>query len=140
MIETLALHHIGIAVASIEAQRPVYEQMLGLTFEGIETVADQHVKVAFFRFGADESGVRIELLEPISEDSPIAKHLQKRGPGLHHLAYAVEDIEASLESLKSDGVRLIDETPRIGAHGMKIAFLHPRSTDGVLIELCQPRE
>lgn len=140
MIETLALHHIGIAVTSIEAQRPMYEQLLGLTFEGIETVADQGVKVAFFKVGTDEAGVRVELLEPTSEDSPIAKHLQRRGPGLHHLAYAVKDIEASLESLKAKGVRLIDETPRIGAHGMKIAFLHPKSTEGVLIELCQPQE
>lgn len=140
MIETLALHHIGIAVASIEAQRPMYEQLLGLTFEGIETVADQGVKVAFFKVGTDEAGVRVELLEPTTEDSPIAKHLQRRGPGLHHLAYAVKDIEASLESLKAKGVRLIDETPRIGAHGMKIAFLHPKSTEGVLIELCEPQE
>ncbi len=127
------LNHIGIAVASIEAARPLYEQQLGLTFEGAEIVAEQKVRVAFFQCG----DVRIELLEPTAPDSPVAAFLDRRGPGVHHLAYETDDIEADLARLEQEGVRLIDRVPRKGAHGTRIAFAHPRATGGVLTELTQ---
>lgn len=129
-----AVNHIGIAVPSIEEQRAFYEDQLGAVFEGTETVADQKVKVGFFRVG----DVRLELLEPTDEESPVAKFLEKRGPGLHHVAYTVENLEERISELKNDGIRMIDETPRNGAHHTRIAFLHPKSTHGVLTELCEP--
>ena len=128
------INHIGIAVRSIEAQRAYYEGVLGAEFEGIEEVEDQKVRVAFFRLGE----VRMELLEPTDESSPIAKFLQKRGEGLHHLAFTVDDIQARIDELKESGLQMIDDTPRRGAHEMQIAFLHPKSTFGVLTELCEP--
>lgn len=127
------LNHIGIAVQSIEEARPLYEQALGLPFQGIEEVPSQKVRVAFFGCGE----VRIELLEPTAVDSPIAVALAKRGPGLHHLAYETDDIEVELARLSEQGVRLIDESPRPGAHGTRIAFLHPKGTGKVLTELTQ---
>ena len=130
------IDHLGIAVASIDQAAALYRDVMGLPCEGTEEVADQKVRVMFFAVGE----VRIELLEPTSEDSPIAKFLEKRGPGLHHVAYRVDDLPATLAALKAAGVRLIDETPRTGAHGMKIAFAHPGSTHGVLTEFCQPGE
>ena len=129
-----AINHIGIAVRSIEAHRPFYEGTLGATYEGIEEVADQKVKVGFFRVG----DVRLELLEPSDPSSTIASFLDKKGEGLHHVAYTVDDIESRIAELKQGGIRLIDETPRPGAHHTRIAFLHPKSSCSILTELCEP--
>ncbi len=129
-----AVNHIGIAVRSIDAQRPFYEGTLGAVFEGTEVVPDQKVRVGFFRIG----DVRLELLEPTEPASTVAGFIEKRGEGLHHVALSVEGIEERIAELKRSGVRMIDETPRPGAHHMRIAFLHPRSTFGVLTELCEP--
>ncbi|MGC3972494.1 MAG: methylmalonyl-CoA epimerase [Pirellulales bacterium] len=112
--------------------------MLGATFEGEEVVTEQKVRVAFFRLGDGPMAVNLELLEPTDSDSPIAKFLEKRGPGLHHTAYTVDDVAQSLAAAESAGLRLIDRAPRRGAHGAEIAFLHPSSTGGMLIELCRP--
>lgn len=130
---TNKINHIGIAVKNIETATPLYRDVLGMQFEGVEEVAEQKVRVAFF--GVGES--RIELLEPTSPDSPVARFLEKNGEGIHHLAYQVEDLAATLQQLQAAGVRLIDEVPRRGAHGTLIAFLHPKATAGVLTELCQ---
>jgi methylmalonyl-CoA/ethylmalonyl-CoA epimerase len=138
MIEPRAINHIGIAVRNIEAHRAYYEQTLGARFEGVEEVADQKVRVGFFLVGPAGYEVRLELLEPTSEDSPVSTFLEKRGEGLHHVAYTVDNIQQRLDALKASGVRLIDETPRAGAHHTQIAFLHPRSTGSVLTELCEP--
>lgn len=129
-----AINHIGIAVRSIDAQRPFYEGALGAVFEGIEEVADQKVRVGFFRVG----DVRLELLEPTEPGSTIAVFLEKRGEGLHHVAYTVEAIEARIAELKQAGLRMIDDLPRPGAHYTRIAFVHPKSSCGVLTELCEP--
>jgi methylmalonyl-CoA/ethylmalonyl-CoA epimerase len=129
-----ALHHVGIAVRSIDAQRPFYEGTLGATFESVEEVPSQQVRVAFFRIG----DVRLELLEPTETASPVAKFLDARGEGLHHLAFTVDDIEKRIAELKSAGLQMIDQQPRPGAHAMQIAFIHPNSTHGVLTELCEP--
>lgn len=131
---TKKINHIGIAVNSLESSIPFYRDTLGMTYEGDEVVAEQKVKVAFLAVGES----RIELLEPTADDSPVAKFLAKNGEGVHHIAYEVADLDAALLELKSAGVRLIDETPRSGAHGTSIAFLHPKATGGVLTELCQP--
>lgn len=130
---TKKINHIGIAVNNIENALPFYRDMLGMSFEGTEEVAEQKVRVAFLQVGES----RIELLEPTAPDSPVAKFLEKNGEGIHHLAYEVDDIKTALADLKQKGVRLIDESPRQGAHGAKIAFLHPRASGGVLTELCQ---
>lgn len=127
------INHIGVAVRSIEAAVPFYRDVLGMHFEGTEVVTEQKVKVAFFSVGES----RIELLEPTADDSPVAKFLEKNGEGTHHVAYEVADLAATLAQLKAAGVRLIDESPRIGAHGTRIAFLHPKASGGVLTELCQ---
>ncbi|MEM9185086.1 MAG: methylmalonyl-CoA epimerase [Planctomycetota bacterium] len=129
-----ALNHVGIAVRSIDEQRPFYEDVLGAEFEGFEDVPTQKVRVAFFKV----ESVRLELLEPTEDDSPVAKFLEKRGEGLHHLAFTVEDIQERINQIKEAGLRMIDESPRTGAHNMKIAFMHPKSTHGVLTELCEP--
>jgi methylmalonyl-CoA/ethylmalonyl-CoA epimerase len=129
-----ALNHVGIAVRSIDAQRPYYERELGAEFECVEDVSSQKVRVGFFRIG----DVRLELLEPTDPASPVQTFLDKRGEGLHHLAFTVEDLPARIAELKQSGLRMIDETPRPGAHHMQIAFIHPKSTFGVLTELCQP--
>ncbi len=128
------ISHIGIAVASIDEALPFYTATLGLEFEGTEVVEEQKVKVAFLVIGES----RIELLEPTAPDSPVAKFLEKNGPGIHHLAYQVDGLEQRLAGLKEQGVRLIDETPRVGAHHTRIAFLHPKASGGVLTELCEP--
>jgi len=138
MIEARAINHIGIAVRSLDEHREFYEKTLGATFEGDEVVTDQKVRVGFFKLGAPGHEVRLELLEPTSDDSPIAAFLEKRGEGLHHVAYTVSDIEQRLAQLKESGLRLIDETPRPGAHDTRIAFLHPKASHGVLTELCEP--
>jgi methylmalonyl-CoA/ethylmalonyl-CoA epimerase len=127
------LDHIGVAVESIEEYIPLYRDVLGMKFVKTEEIADQKVRVAFFEVGA----THIELIEPTSEDAAIAAHLKKRGPGMHHLAYRVQDIEAALGKLKEQGLRLIDAEPRIGAGGKRIAFIHPKSTGGILTELVE---
>lgn len=127
------INHIGIAVKSLEETLSFYRDQLGMIFLGTEEVTDQKVKVAMLQVGES----KIELLEPTSEESPVAKFIEKNGPGIHHLAYEVEDIEAAIAKLLSDGVRMIDEKPRNGAHGTRIAFVHPKSSNGVLTELCQ---
>ena len=129
-----AVNHIGIAVRSIEAQRPFYEGALGAVFEGVEVVPDQKVRVGFFRIG----DVRLELLEPTDPASTVAAFLEKRGEGLHHVAFTVEGIEDRIAELKRSGLRMIDDVPRPGAHHMRIAFVHPKSTFGALTELCEP--
>jgi methylmalonyl-CoA/ethylmalonyl-CoA epimerase len=134
MTPVRAVNHIGIAVRSIDAQRAFYEATLGAVFEGVEVVPDQKVKVGFFRVG----DVRLELLEPTEPSSTVAAFIEKRGEGLHHVALTVEKLEDRIAELKSSGVRMIDDAPRPGAHSMRIAFLHPRSTFGVLTELCEP--
>ncbi len=135
MIEKI--DHIGIAVKSLEDSIKYYETALGLKCEGIEEVAEQKVKTAFFNVG----GTHIELLAPTSEDSPIAKYLEKNPHGgIHHIALGSNDILGDLAKAKEGGVALINETPKIGAHAKKIAFLHPKSTGGVLTEICQDGE
>lgn len=128
------ISHIGIAVTNIEEATPFYRDVLGMKYEGCEIVAEQKVKVAFFAVGES----RIELLEATEPDSPVAKFLEKNGPGVHHIAYEVADLEQRLLALKTAGLRLIDEVPRTGAHHTRIAFLHPKASGGVLTELCQP--
>jgi methylmalonyl-CoA/ethylmalonyl-CoA epimerase len=127
------LDHIGIAVKSIESVRKTLEDGLGLSPEFEEEVADQKVRVAGFKIGHSV----IEYLEPLSPDSPISRFLEKRGNGVHHLAFRVSNLDKSLKTLKEKGYRLIDEKSRTGAEGKKIAFLHPSSFDGILIELCE---
>lgn len=136
MIEAKAVNHLGIAVRSIEDHKKFYVEVLGAEYEAEEVVEEQKVKVGFFKVG----DVRLELLEPTSEDSPISAFLEKRGEGLHHVAYTVSGLEGRLAALKEGGVRLIDETPRNGAHHTKIAFLHPKASCGVLTELCEPQD
>ena len=127
------IEHIGIAVRNIEEQIPYYEQILGLKCYNIETVEDQKVKTAFFKVGQ----TKIELLEPTSEDSTIAKFIEKRGEGVHHIAFATNSVKDALKKADEKGVRLIDKEPRQGAEGLSIAFLHPKSTGSVLTELCE---
>jgi methylmalonyl-CoA/ethylmalonyl-CoA epimerase len=134
MTPVKSVNHIGIAVRSIAAQRPFYEGILGAVFEGTEEVPDQKVRVGFFRVG----DVRLELLEPTDPTSTVAAFLEKRGEGLHHIAFGVEGIETRIAELKQGGLRMIDDASRPGAHHMRIAFLHPKSTFGVLTELCEP--
>ena len=127
------IEHIGIAVKSLEEAIPYYEKVLGLECYSVEEVADQKVKTAFFKVGQ----TKIELLEPTSEDSTIASFLEKKGPGIHHLAFAVDDVNVALQEAEANGVRLIDKQGRNGAEGLKIGFLHPKSSGGVLTELCE---
>ncbi len=129
----MKIDHLGIATKGIDEALKFWGDALGLENVHTETVEDQKVRVAMLPFGES----RIELLEPTSEDSPISKFLEKRGGGIHHIAVAVEDIEASLAKLKAQGMRLIDESPRIGAEGCLVAFVHPSSANGVLLELVQ---
>ena len=127
------INHIGIAVKSLDETLPFYRDQLGMLFLGTEEITEQKVKVAMLQIGES----KIELLEPTSEESPVAKFIEKNGPGIHHLAYEVENIEAAIIKLQTDGARMIDEKPRNGAHGTRIAFVHPKSSSGVLTELCQ---
>jgi methylmalonyl-CoA/ethylmalonyl-CoA epimerase len=128
--------HVGIAVKNLDAAIRFYETVLGMQCDGIEEVADQKVRAAFFRCGT----VKIELLESTSAGGPLAKFIEKRGEGLHHIAYRVDDLRAALRDAESQGIRLIDREPRRGAGGMRIAFLHPKSAYGTLIELCEREE
>ncbi|HEY4744577.1 MAG TPA: methylmalonyl-CoA epimerase [Desulfuromonadaceae bacterium] len=127
------INHIGIAVHSLDEALPFYRDNLGMPFGGIEEVVEQKVRVAMLGIGES----KIELLEPTAPDSPIARFLEKNGSGIHHVAYEVGDIEAAIARLKADGARMIDEAPRNGAHGTRIAFVHPKSSNGVLTELCE---
>jgi methylmalonyl-CoA/ethylmalonyl-CoA epimerase len=129
------IEHIGIAVNSLSEAIPFYEKVLGLKCYSIEEVADQKVKTAFFKVGM----TKIELLESTDPEGPIGKFIGKRGEGIHHIAFAVEDIEEKLREAEAAGIRLIDTEPRRGAEGLSIAFLHPRSTFGVLTELCEDK-
>ena len=126
------IEHIGIAVNSLEEAIPYYEEMLGLKCYAVEEVADQKVKTAFFQVG----DTKIELLESTSPDGPIGKFLEKKGQGVHHLAFAVDNVNDSLNELGEKGVQLIDKTARRGAEGLNIGFLHPKATMGVLTEIC----
>ena len=127
------IEHIGIAVKSLDEAIPFYENVLGLKCYNIEEVKDQKVKTAFFMVGQ----TKIELLESTDAEGPIGKYIEKKGEGIHHIAYAVEKIEDQLGEADSKGVNLIDKAPRKGAEGLSIAFLHPKSTLGVLTELCE---
>lgn len=129
------IEHIGIAVNSIEDALPFYEKVLGLKCYNIEEVADQKVKTAFFMIGQ----TKIELLESTDPEGPVGKFIEKRGEGIHHIAFAVENIEERLREAEEAGIRLIDNAPRKGAEGLSIAFLHPKSTFGVLTELCEDK-
>ncbi len=131
-MELTHIEHIGIAVKSLDDSIKFYEDVLGLKCYGIEEVKDQKVKTAFFQIGQ----TKIELLESTQPDGPIGKFVQKKGEGMHHIAFAVNDVNSSLEELKKNNIRLIDETTRKGAENLDIAFLHPKSANGVLIELC----
>lgn len=130
------IEHIGIAVKSLEISIPFYEQVLGLTCYSTEEVADQKVKTAFFKIGE----TKLELLEATSQESPVAKFIEKRGEGIHHIAFSVKDIDRSLQTVEEKGIRLIDKKSRKGAEGLDIGFLHPASTFGVLMELCEKME
>ncbi len=127
------IEHLGIAVKSLEEAIPFYENVLGLKCYAIEEVAEQKVKTAFFMVGQ----TKIELLESTDPEGPVGKFIEKRGEGIHHLAFAAQGLQESLDYLSEKGVRLIDQTPRKGAEGLNIAFLHPKSTFGVLTELCE---
>ncbi|CAH0345652.1 Ethylmalonyl-CoA/methylmalonyl-CoA epimerase [Bacillus sp. CECT 9360] len=130
------IDHIGIAVSSIEEALPLYTNVFQLKLEGVETVESQGVRVAFVSAG----NTRLELLEALSPDSPIAKFIEKRGQGIHHIALGVEDIEARIQQIKENGIKMIDEKPRLGAHHANVAFIHPKGTAGVLYELCERNE
>lgn len=129
--------HIGIAVPDLEAAIASFSTLFGSPPESVEDVTEQKVRTAFFAAG----DTHVELLWPLAEDSPISSFLAKRGAGLHHICFEVPNIERAIAEYRAAGLRLIDETPRIGAHGKRIAFLHPKSTGGVLIEICEvPRD
>lgn len=132
-MELSHIEHIGIAVKDLKKAIEYYEDTLGLKCYSIEEVADQKVKTAFFKIGQ----TKIELLETTDPDGPIGKFIEKKGEGIHHMAFAVNDLAKSLKEVKKKGVRLIDSEPRKGAEGLNIAFLHPKSTFGVLTEFCE---
>jgi len=135
IVDLKNIEHIGIAVNNIDESLKYYEGVLGLKCYAIEEVAEQKVKTAFLKIGE----TKIELLEATSDDSPIAKFIEKRGQGIHHIAFAVNGIESALSELKVNEIQLIDEKPRKGAEGLDIAFLHPKSTGGVLTEICEKK-
>ena len=132
-MKILKISHVGIAVSNITKSCKFWETSLGLQSSGSEVVEDQKVKVDFHPAGESQ----IELLEPTEADSPVAKYLEHKGEGIHHLAFQVENIETALKELKQNNIKLIDKHPRMGAHNTKIAFVHPISTNGVLVELCE---
>ncbi|MCX6270988.1 MAG: methylmalonyl-CoA epimerase [Bacteroidetes bacterium] len=129
------IEHIGIAVKNLEESIPYYEKVLGLKCYSVEEVKDQKVKTAFFKVGQ----TKIELLESTDPEGPIGKFLEKKGEGVHHIAFAVNGLEEALSETEAKGIQLIDKTPRKGAEGLSIAFLHPKSTFGVLTELCEDK-
>jgi methylmalonyl-CoA epimerase len=128
----LGMDHVGVAVKNLEEAISVYRDTLGFKLLGVHVLKERKVKVAFLSTGGE---TQIELLEPLGNDSPVAKFLESRGEGIHHIAVKVDNIEKALEDFKRKGVRLVDEVPRIGVEGKKIAFVHPKSTKGVLLEL-----
>jgi methylmalonyl-CoA epimerase len=128
----VGVDHVGVAVKNLDEAIALYRDVLGFRLEGVHVLAERKVRVAFFSAGGE---THIELLEPIGSDSPVAKFLESRGEGIQHIAVRVDDIEKALAELKSKGVMLVDETPRLGAEGTRIAFVHPKSTRGVLLEL-----
>ena len=130
----VGIDHIGVAVNNLDEAISLYRDVLGLKLEGVHAVEEQKVRVAFFSTGGE---TRIELLEPTESESPVAKFIEKRGEGVHHIALKVRNIGAVLEELKGKGLKLVDEKPRIGVGGAKIAFIHPKSTRNVLLELCE---
>jgi methylmalonyl-CoA/ethylmalonyl-CoA epimerase len=132
-MKILKIDHLGIAVNNMDEGKGFWTDVLGLKFEGAETVAEQKVTTAFFPVGESE----VELLESTAPDGPVAKFIEKKGPGFQHVAFRVENIEEALAELKAKGIQLIDQVPRKGAGGAKIAFLHPKATGGVLVELCE---
>ena len=132
-MEVTRIDHIGIAVRDLEEAAKIYRDFLQLKVTGIEEVPDQKVKVAFIPIGDSE----VELLEPTTEDSPVAKFIEKRGEGIHHIAFRVKNLEEALAQAQAAGIRLIDESPRPGAGGARIAFLHPKSSNRVLLELSE---
>ena len=132
-MKVLKIDHLGIAVKSINEGKKFWGDLLGLWLEESEAMAEEKLITTFFPIGESE----IELLESTDPEGPIGKFLEKRGEGIHHVAFRVENIEEALKELKEKGIRLIDETPRAGARGAKIVFLHPKSTNGVLVELCE---
>jgi len=132
-MEILKIDHLGIAVSSMESGRTFWSEVLGLEFEGEEVVAEQKVKTAFFPVGESE----VELLESTSPDGPVAKFIEKKGQGFQHIAFRVANIAEALAELKAKNIQLIDEKPRLGAGGARIAFLHPKATGGILVELCE---
>lgn len=134
-MEVKYIEHIGIAVKNLDAAIKYYEEALGLKCYAIEEMADQKVKTAFFKVG----GTKLELLESTSPGGPVGKFIEKRGEGIHHIAFAVKDIESQLKDAAAKGIELIDEIPKKGAEGLDVAFLHPRSTFGVLTELCESK-
>ena len=127
--------HIGIAVKSLDATLPFYTDILGFTCTAIEEVASEYVRVAFL----DANNVKIELLESLNPQSAIAKFIEKRGEGIHHIAFGVESIESRIEELKQKGIRMINDSPKQGAGGAMVAFMHPKSGQGVLYELCEKK-
>nr|WP_293303765.1 methylmalonyl-CoA epimerase [Allomuricauda sp.] len=127
------IEHIGIAVKDLEASNALFEKLLGVSHYKIEEVASEGVKTSFFKSGPN----KVELLEATRPDSPIAKFLEKRGEGVHHIAFAVDDILAEIKRLKGEGFIILNETPKKGADNKLVVFLHPKGTNGVLIELCQ---
>lgn len=129
------IEHIGIAVTNLEESIRYYEEVLGLKCYAVEEVKDQKVRTAFFQVG----GTKIELLESTDPEGPVAKFIEKRGEGVHHIAFAVNNLHAALQEAESKGIKLIDAMPRRGAEGLDIAFLHPKSTFGVLTEFCEDR-
>jgi methylmalonyl-CoA/ethylmalonyl-CoA epimerase len=129
------IEHIGIAVKSLADAIPYYEQLLGTPCYSIEEVKDQRVKTAFFKIGQ----TKIELLESTDPEGPVGKFIEKKGEGIHHIAFAVNGLEAALDEARAAGIKLIDEQPRMGAEGLHIAFLHPKSSFGVLTELCEDK-
>jgi methylmalonyl-CoA/ethylmalonyl-CoA epimerase len=132
-MELTHIEHIGIAVKNLDESIKFYEEVLGLKCYSIEEVKDQKVKTAFFKVGQ----TKIELLESTEPEGPIGKYIEKKGEGIHHLAFHVNGLQNALDQAKEKGVRLIDESPRKGAEGLNIAFLHPKSTNGVLTEFCE---
>lgn len=135
-MKTTVVDHIGVAVKSIEESLKFWEQVMGIKCEGVEEVSEQKVKTAFLPIKDTE----IELLEGTDEDSPVSKFIEKKGEGIHHIALRVDDLEEALKELKDKGIRLIDEKPRDGAGGCKIAFVHPKATGGILLELSERRK
>ena len=129
------LDHVGIAVASLDEAIPLWERLLAVSASGREVITSQDVEVAFLSSGPSS----VELLAPIRPNSPVAQFLERRGPGIHHVAFRVPDLPAALESMREEGFVLVDPEPRIGSHGRRIAFLHPRSVNGVLVELIEDR-